>query len=332
MNDWNVPKLLELSGSYWNVCTVQAGVKLNVFTPLAEGALSADELATRLSCDPRGMETLLNALSALGLLEKRNARYGATPFAARFLSRTSPEYLGHIIMHHHHLLPSWTRLDQAVATGVPVRESVAYEDDASVRESFLMGMFNLAMQLAPRVAEGLDLKGRKRLLDLGGGPGTYAIHFCLQNPEMFAVICDLPSTRKFAEETVGRFNLSDRISFEARDFDTEEIPGGFDAAWLSHILHGEGPRGCATILRKAAAALNPGGLLMVQEFILDDTKDRPLFPALFSLNMLVGTTEGRSYSQGEISAMLEEAGARDIRRIPLELPNGAGAIAGTIPG
>jgi len=330
-NDWTIPRLLELSGSYWNVCTVQTAVKMNIFTPLAAEQLSAEEMGQRLSCSVRGTEMLLNALAAQGLLEKREGRYAATPFAAKFLSRTSPDYLGHIIMHHHHLLPSWAKLDEAVCSGQPVRGSVSHQDDHEVRESFLMGMFNLAMQLAPRVAGQLDLSGRRRLLDLGGGPGTYAIHFCLKNPDLSAVICDLPTTRTFAESTVARFDLSGRISFEARDFDTQELPGGFDAAWLSHILHSSGPEGCATILRKAAGALNSGGLIMVQEFILDDTKDAPLFPALFSLNMLVGTSEGRAYSESEIKGMLEAAGAKDVQRIPLDLPNGSGVIAGTVP-
>jgi hypothetical protein len=86
------------------------------------------------------------------------------------------------------------------------------------------------------------------------------------------------------------------------------------------------------ILKKTVAALEPGGLLLVQEFILDDTRDRPLFPALFSLNMLLGTPDGQAYAEGELRAMLAAAGLRDVRRLPLELPNGAGVMAGTVPG
>ena len=194
-----------------------------------------------------------------------------------------------------------------------------------------MGMFNLAMQIAPRIVAGIDLAGRRRLLDLGGGPGTYAVHFCQHNPRLTAVVYDLPSTRRFAEQTIARFGLSDRIAFAAGDFIAEGIEGTFDVAWLSHILHAEGPQGCAVIIDKAVAALEPGGLILVQEFILDDSMDGPLFPALFSLNMLLGTPAGRSYSQGELFSMLAAAGVADLRRLPLELPNGAGVIAGTVP-
>ncbi|WP_183354762.1 methyltransferase [Geomonas silvestris] len=329
---WSVPRLLELSGGYWSTCALHAGVKLQLFTPLATQPLSAGELAAKLQANPRGLAMLLDALSALGLLDKNGDRYVATPFAAQFLSRDSADYLGHIIMHHHHLVSSWSELDQAVRGGGPVRERVAHQDVAGQRESFLMGMFNLAMLMAPKIVPNLDLAGRRRLLDLGGGPGTYAIHFCQENPGLSAVVCDLPTTREFAEQTVERFGLAGRISFVSRDFETEELPTGFDAAWLSHILHSMGPEGCAALLGKAMRSLEPGGLILVQEFVLDDTKNAPLFPALFSLNMLVGTAQGQSYSESELVAMLEAAGAREVRRIPLQLPNGSGIIAGVAPG
>jgi SAM-dependent methyltransferase len=328
--NWSPPQLLELSGGYWSTCTLHAGVKLGVFTPLSGEPLSAGELASRINCDPRGLAMLLNALTALELLDKQDETYVATPFAAQFLCRTSPAYLGHIIMHHHHLMSGWANLDQAVQTGAPIRERASHVDAESSRESFLMGMFNLAMLMAPKIVPNIDLTGRRRLLDLGGGPGTYAIHFCQQNPELSAVICDLPTTREFAERTVERFGLADRIKFAAGDFEIEELPKGFDVAWLSHILHGVGPQACTEILKKTLSALEPGGMILIQEFILDDSKDAPLFPALFSLNMLLGTPDGQAYSQSELADLLTAAGATEVRRLPLELPNGSGIMAARV--
>jgi SAM-dependent methyltransferase len=193
-----------------------------------------------------------------------------------------------------------------------------------------MGMFNLAMQIAPRIVAKVDLRDRRRLLDLGGGPGSYAIQFCQANPQLTATVYDLASTRPFAEKTINAFGLSDRINFVAGDFISDDIPAGFDVAWLSHILHGEGPEGCAVILQRAVTALQPGGILLVQEFILDDTMDGPLFPALFSLNMLLGTPQGQAYAQGELEAMLSAAGVTSIRRLGIDLPNGAGVLAGIV--
>jgi len=329
--EWTPAGLLELSGSYWSTCALHAAVKLDVFTFLADATMAADELATELACDNRALVMLLNAMAALGLLDKQGEEFTDTPFAAKFLSRDSHGYLGHIIMHHHHLVSGWSRLDEAVKSGKPVRERVSHEDVESSRESFLMGMFDLANLLAPKIVSQIDLTGRRRLLDVGGGPGTYAIYFAKQNPELDAVICDLPTTRSFAERTVAHFDLSDRVGFIAVDFEKEELPEGFDVAWLSHVLHGIGPETCATILKNAVTALEPGGLILIQEFILDDSRVAPVFPALFSLNMLLGTPEGQAYSEGELIGMLKDAGATDVHRLPIELPNGAGIIAGIVP-
>jgi SAM-dependent methyltransferase len=327
-NDWTVPDILQLSGGYWSACALHAGVRLDLFTPLNGVVLSAAEVAAACHCDQRAMEMLLNALAAIGLVDRQANGFIATGFAGQYLAKNAPGYLGHIIRHHHHLMAGWSILHEAVQSGGPVRERVSHGDDESERESFLLGMYNLASQLAPRVAAGIDLGGCLRLLDLGGGPGTYAIHFCRQNPGLSAVVYDLPATRSFAEATIRRYDLERRIAFAAGDYHNDSVPDGFDVAWLSHILHAEGAEGCGTILRKAAGALKPGGTLLVQEFILDDTKDGPLFPALFSLNMLLGTPSGQSYSGGELCGMMERAGLADIRRLPIELPNGAGIMAG----
>ncbi|WP_020678364.1 methyltransferase [Geopsychrobacter electrodiphilus] len=324
---WSPAELLKLSGGYWSTCTLHAGVKLDLFTPLAARPLTAAELATELSLPARGLSMLLDALTALELLNKQNDRYTATPFAATFLSRTASGYLGHIILHHHHLVESWSRLDEAVSSGSPVRSRVSHEAEEEERESFLMGMFNLAMLIAPGIAASIDLSGRRRLLDLGGGPGTYAIHFCRQNPELQGVIFDLPTTRPFAEKTLKRVDMTERISFCPGDFQTTPLPGSFDVVWLSHVLHSEGPQNCAQLLAKAAAALEPGGLLLVQEFILQADRAAPLFPALFSLNMLAGTPQGQAYSEPELASLLQQAGLEQVERLELDLPNGAGVMS-----
>lgn len=329
-SDWTIPGLLQLSGGYWATCALHAGVRLDIFTPLTGVTLSAEEVAAVCQCDPRAMEMLLNALVSINLIDKSVAGYSATGFSAQYLAKNSLGYLGHIIRHHHHLMAGWAVLHESVKSGNPARESISHGDDQAERESFLMGMYNLASQLAPVITAAIDLKGCQRLLDLGGGPGTYAINFCQHNPDLTAVVYDLPSTRSFAEDTIARYGLSERISFAAGNYHLDQVPEGFDAAWLSHILHAEGVEGCRTVLQKAVKSLKPGGMLLVQEFILTDSKDGPPFPALFSLNMLLGTLSGQSYSEGELRGMMEEAGLTDITRIPLDLPNGAGVMAGVV--
>ncbi len=326
---WNPESLLRMSGGYWQTCALHAGVKLEVFTRLGERTCSAEEMAGEIQGDGRGVTMLLNALVAMNLLEKTEGRYANTPVSGQFLSKASGQYIGHMIMHQHHVMHGWIFLDKAVVSGAPVRPEGAFSMEAFV-ESFLMGMNTLATALAPMIVKEADLSGRRHLLDLGGGPGTYSIHFCKGNPDLKATVYDLPTSRPFAEKTIQGFGLEDRIGFLDGDFLKDPVPGRYDAAWLSHILHGEGPEACEGILGKAVAALEPGGMILVHEFILDEDMASPLFPALFSLNMLVGTPKGQSYSERQLRDMLAGQGVKDIKRLPFLGPNESAILTGTV--
>ncbi len=327
--DWSPEQLVITSGSYWHALTVHTGVKLDIFTLIGDEQMHVEDVAGRLNADSRGVGMLLNALVALGLLARKNKAYINTPFGRSFLVKTSPRYMGHMIMHHHHLVETWARLDQAVQSGKPVRKSSGPSE--SERKSFLMGMFNMAMSIAPHLVKEVDLSGRERLLDLGGGPGTYAIHFCVENPELRATVYDLPTTAPYAKETIERFGVSDRVDFVAGDIVTQDIPGTYDVVWLSHLLHAMGPGTCRHIIDKTVSVLRPGGIILIHDFILNNTLDGPVFPAVFSLNMLVNTEEGQSYSESQIADMMAKAGLKDIRRLPFVGPTESGIMQASRP-
>jgi hypothetical protein len=326
---WNPGDLLEISGFFWKTAALHAAVKLDVFTVVGDGQSTAAEISRQLAGARRGVERLLDALVAMDLLVKIDGNYANCPSGRTFLSKNSAKYIGHIIMHHHHLVESWSKLDQAVQSGEPIRSRSSFSK-AEWRESFLMGMFNMAMGLAPQLVPQIDLASCKRMLDLGGGPGTYAIHFCLSNEHLKATVYDLPTTRPFAEKTIKQFKLTDRINFMDGNYLEDAVEGRYDVAWLSHILHGEGPDDCRMIIQKAVDALEPGGMIIVHDFILNNSMDGPLFPALFSLNMLLGTESGQAYSEEQIIDMLAAAGARDIQRISIQSPNDSGIIVGYV--
>ncbi len=326
---WHPGSLLETSGFYWKSCALHAGVKLDLFSVIGDQKRAAEDVARETQTDIRALKMLLNALAAMALLEKKGDYYENSTAARNFLCKQAPGYIGYMIRHHHHLVPSWAQLDQAVLSGRPVRGRSSQDEDDR-RASFLMGMFNLAMNLAPQIIPAVDLTGRRHLLDLGGGPGTYAIHFCQTYPGLKASVCDLATTRPFAEKTIARFELSDRIAFHDFDFLRDVFSERYDVAWLSHILHAESPEGCERVLQKTVQALEPGGMIIIHEFILDDTLDQPLFPALFALNMLLGTSGGQAYSEAELTRMLAKAGARNIERIRLEVPNDSGLMVAVV--
>ena len=327
--EWNPGRLLQLSGQYWATCTLHAAVKLDVFTAIGDRQISSDDIAQKRNVSKEGITRLLNALTAMNLIEKSDDKFSNTRAGKIFLSKDSPEYIGYIITHHHHLVDSWSKLDQAVETGAPVRARLSHTSP-EWRESFLIGMFNIGMSMAPLLADKIELFERRHMLDLGGGPGTYAIHFCMKNPGLKATVYDLSTTRPFAEKTIEKFGLTDRIDFMDGNYVEEGIEGVYDVAWLSHILHGEGQKECQRIIEKTVLALEPGGMIIVHDFILNNTMDGPLFPALFSLNMLLGTPAGQSYSEKQITDMLAKAGVKEIQRIPFQGPKDSGIIAGVV--
>ncbi len=331
--NWNPGTLLEMSGYYWRTCTLHTGVKLDIFTAIGTGSLSSDEINKKIKADRRGLALLLNALSAMGLLIKTDEKYANSPGALTFLSKESPQYIGFIIMHHHHLMDSWQNMGKAIMDGGPIRKRASFSDD-EWRESFLMGMFNMGMAVAPKLSREMDLSGCKKLLDFGGGPGTFAIHFCMANPGLHASVYDLETTRPFAEKTINKFKVADRVDFISGDYIEEEFthPHEYDAAFLSHILHGEGPGDATNVIRKAVSALKPGSRIFIHEFILNNDMAGPAFPALFSINMYLGTEEGQSYSEAQLSDMLKTNGVTDIKRLPFEGPTQSGIICGRIAG
>ncbi|MBF0205512.1 MAG: methyltransferase domain-containing protein [Oligoflexia bacterium] len=323
---WTPNDLLKTSQSFWTGATIHAAVKLKIFSSIGDGnggiGCSLTEIAEKCHCNYRAMEMLLNALVATSLLEKRiindEALYLNTSFANEYLQEQSDHYLGHIINHHHQMMKSWTLLDRAIQEGRPQREQVALSNSMEAREAFLMGMFNTATLNIPSILPAINLAEKKMLLDLGGGPGTYALNFCKQYPQLHATIFDFPTTEPFARKTIDKFCLSDRVKFVPGDFIHDSIDSTYDVVWLSHILHGEGPENAAKIVEKAVRALSPGGTIFIHEFILNDLKDGPLFPSLFSLNMLLGTESGCSYSENELKSMLVKNNIKNISLISIE--------------
>ncbi len=325
---WNEQSISDVSGSFWQACTLQAAVKLDIFSLLGDEQKTASDVAVEIRSDLRGMTSLLNALVSMGLLKKTGDAFSNTEASSHYLNKSSDRYIGWRILHHHYLMPSWARLDEAVMRGEPVANEKAAVLPEVQREAFLMAMFNNATPVSKSIVPFIDLKGCQTLLDLGGGPGTYAIQFCEKYPQLKAVVYDLPASKPYAEATINKFHMQDRIKFSGGNFFENDIPGIYEAVWISHILHSSGPEECQELIRRAVRALKPGGLCLLHDFWLNQSEDGPLFPALFSLNMLVRTSRGRSYTEGEARLMLEKAGLKNISRLDLNVPNDSGVIVG----
>ena len=274
---------------------------------------SAAELAAELGVDCRALQLLMNALTALGLLEQCDGSFRNSPVADQLLSGSS--YRGHIFRHIHHCWESWNDLAGVVRRGGPdlVRESVILHDQEEWNRDFIRGMDDVTRELAPQVVAQLDIGEARRLLDIGGGPGTYARAFLDLHPQLQQVtIFDLPFALAVATEQLAGFARRDAVHLVSGDFHHDPLGSGFDAIWISQVLHSQDEAGCRRLIGKAIQALNPGGRLFIHEFLLDDSRTQPLTAALFAVHMLVMTAAGRTYSGSEVAGWLRQSGLVDI--------------------
>jgi len=202
-----------------------------------------------------------------------------------------------------------------------------FQAEKNETRNFITAMHNTAMTVAPVISRKIDLSDCKTMIDLGGGAGTYSVFFCTSNSNLKATILDLPGTLKITKELISNSSVADRIKLIEGDFN-KEIKGQYDVAFLSNIIHGEGKQENIALIRRVYNALNSGGKIIIQDFVLDNDKTSPSFPALFSLNMLLFTENGRTYSFQEIEGWLKEAGFCDLTRMDLKLPRYISVLVG----
>lgn len=296
-----------------------AANKLDIFTILSRRPASADEIALQISADPASVKKLLIACNALRLVERQGEYYQNTAFANRYLVRDRPGYLGNIIAHQH-LWERWQELDYFIRTGSRgpkekrIKTERGKEEMFQAHRTWILAMHDIAMSgQADALASSLELSGQRMLCDVGGGPGTYAIELCRRYPQMKAIVLDLPETEPIAQEIIHSSGMSDRVSFKAADYLKDDYGLDFDVVLLSGVLHGETPEDCQQMLRKVFQSLKPGGLVVVQEILLNEEKTGPLLFAIFNLHM----TSGAAYTGQEISAWMQEAGFVSVKVQPL---------------
>jgi predicted O-methyltransferase YrrM len=299
--------LLALSRAFQESRVLLTGAELDVFTLLSKEALTAEELAARLSADPRALTVELDALAAMALLVKADGAYRTAPDAT-CLAADAPDSILPMLLHAAALWDRWTGLTRKVG-GTPLSE----RPPAAATRAFIEAMHVVSSPQAERLAAEAGVGGARRLLDVGGGPGTYTAAFLRAAPELRATLFDLPPVVEIARERLSAAGLLDRVTLVGGDFEADELPAGHDLAWLSAIIHQNGPSQNDALYGRIFRALAPGGRLVLRDHVMESDRTRPRAGALFAVNMLVGTAHGGTYTFGEIRAGLERAGFVRVR-------------------
>jgi protein-L-isoaspartate O-methyltransferase len=318
----NVDDLMAVGHGYQRAMILFAGLKLGVFRGLAAGGCDASTLARRIGADSGKLSILLDALAAQGLVGKKGKTYRNAQ-VARELLLPGPRSKESILLHHLDGWGEWGRLPSTIRAGRKPRGGA----QGTWHENFIRGMEENARDRAAAVAGRTPLRPGDRVLDLGGGPGTYAVAWADACPGAEITVFDTPATLRVARKILRGKGAYGRIRLAVGDFLKDPLGGPYDFVWISQILHAYSVPECVSLLRRARSALVPGGRVAVQEFLLAEGKTSPPGPVFFSVHMVAVTGGGRAYTAREIAAMMKAAGFRKISADPPD-SRGVGILRG----
>ena len=294
---------------------------LDLFNIMGRRTLTIPQLSKQLHTSHRGLEIICRSLASTGLLIKSQAGYRASTFAITYLQKNSKEFRGDYLALMQRQWKEWSRLTEVVTSGIPVDSQEP--ETPEYRRSFTWAMHHRSQEPAQQVAKQVSMKTVRSLLDLGGGPGTYALAFLKANPQLQATVMDRPAALEVAQILAKQASVESRLSLQAGNFINDKIAGTYDIVWYSNVLHIYSPPENLKVFRKIRRALKPGGRLIIQDTFLQDPQGlRPLETNLFAVTMLLYTDTGNTYPLQDVRTWLHKAGLNRTRLIHLQKGTG----------
>jgi hypothetical protein len=320
-NQLTPEKIMQVGLSFWASKTLLSAVEMEVFTELAKHPEDLKSLQGRLGLHPRSARDFLDALVALGFLNRVNGKYHNTPETDLFLDKKKPTYVGGILdMANNRLFGFWNHLTEALRSGSPQNEAkgggeslfaALYASPARLKE-FLSAMTGLSHGANLAIARRFPWKNYQRYVDVGTAQGDLAVQVALANPHLSGLGFDLAEVEPIFEEYVQQTGLSGRLQFAQGDFFNAPLPNT-DVVMMGHILHDWNLEEKKMLIRKAYDAVPGGGALIVYESIIDDDRSKNAFGLLMSLNMLIETPGGFDYTGADCMGWMKEIGFKETR-------------------
>jgi SAM-dependent methyltransferase len=310
--------------AYQQTAALKAAIDLDLFTAIDQGATDADTLASRTGASKRGVRILCDYLTTLNMLSKQDGRYGLSPTAAAFLSKTSKMYMGTTaqFLTLPELKHNFDDLTGAVRRGGVLPAGNTVSDENPVWVEFARAMVPMAMANALAMADliALPSHGVPRVLDIAAGHGMYGIVLAQRNPTVRVTAVDWASVLAVATEHAKRAGVDSRYETRPGDAFTTALGDGYDLALITNFLHHFNREQNIAFLRKIAAAVKPSGQVALVEFVPNPDRVTPPTAARFSLTMLAGTPEGDAYTLAELTDMLASAGFTRVQSHSLPTP------------
>ncbi|MEO5360534.1 MAG: acetylserotonin O-methyltransferase [Nitrospirota bacterium] len=319
--------------AFWTSSILRTGVDFDVFTHISEGRKTADEIARASGANPGAIGRLLNALTGLKFLQKPDKdTYELTPVAAAYLVNNSPSYLGILTGHVTDLWNTWGRLTEVVRTGnladmptdMPTDMIDTPQKGPEFFKKLVARIFPLSYGIACRLADEIGAAGELKIVDVAAGAAPWSIPFAQKDKNISVTAVDFPEVLEMTKGYVERFNVASQYSYLAGNI--RELNFGadtYDIALLGHICHSEGEVHSKELLKKIYRCLKPGGKVIIPEMVPDAERSAKTFPLMFSLNMLLHTSDGDTFLFEDYQAWL---GAAGFRHIGIQIEEGAVTI------
>ncbi len=292
------------------------------FNRLAKSPSDIDVICNTLNIKKRPADVMLTLFKAYGFIKEKNKKFYLTDTAKNYLTKESGFDLTSYVSSLKDR-PACKDIEKVLRTGKPAKWATAKDgkDWAASMEnddfatSFSAGMNSRGAYLAGGMVKAIDLKGYKKVLDIGGASGIYAAALLTAYPNLKATIFDKPPVDKVAKYSINKLNLNQRINVIAGDMFKDNLPKGFDVHFISHVLHDWDLNKVRAILKNSYENLSPSGIIILHDAHINKSKTGPLSIAEYSVLLMV-LSEGKCYSVTEMKHLLEEAGFKDVEYKP----------------
>jgi SAM-dependent methyltransferase len=310
--------ILQLASGFMAAKHLFAANELGVFEGLADSPTTIDGLAARTGLTRRAARISADAMVALGLLERDGDSYRNGPAAAAFLSGSGPADLRPLLRCWDQVsYPSWCELAEALARG-PSKE--IFEIDQEQQEIVSKGIEAILAGPAAELPRVFDFSRHRRLLDIGGGTGSWSIAVVQRHPELAATVFELPAVAEVTRKRIAETGLESRVHVRAGDAMAGELPSGYDVFLVANLVHYWSPEQNRALLRHVRAAAEPGSHLLLADFWTDPTHTKPVQAALMAGEFAVHLRNGDVYSVDELRSWLQDTGWRYVEHAPLVGP------------
>jgi SAM-dependent methyltransferase len=309
MGKYNNPNdIMELANTFRPSRVFLTAFELGLFSELGSESKTSEDVAASLNTNPRATNRLMNALVAIGILEKQNGKFKNSPAAEKFLVKGKSEYMGGL-GHTANLWKTWSNMTETVRHGTAIEIKGAINDRGEDwLDSFIAAMHMRAMRQAPEIISMLDLNGVENVLDVGGGPGTFSFAFVDAKKGLKATVFDLPNVIPLTQKYIAGEGYAGRVATATGDYLRDDLGNGYDLIFLSAIIHSNSPDENKLLFSKCSKALIKGGQIVVSDYIMDDTRTKPAAGTMFALNMLVGTRAGDTFTESEVKSWMKGTG------------------------